>query len=371
MTNARLALIALTLLGLILIAAISWRADAVDEAPDASPVPVPILRVQMQDHLEISSTWPGTISARRQSHLGFERSGLIKRVYVDTGDFVKKGDRLASLNTTAQSADLAAAKAISAQSQAALNISAATAKRQQSLANSGHISSQRLEEFLANQASADAALGAAKAQANAILARLSLSHIIAPYDGTITARHMDEGTIAGPGAAVLELVESEHLELKVGLPVNIASSLALGDLVQVNIGHGVIQAKMRRSTNVVNPVTQTVDTIFNFTGEGAKPVSGQSARIQLQDQLLQRGFLVPISALREGNRGLWSLYTLLPQKDDQAYILSPVPVEIIHAGEREVYVRGPIKNGSMILRAAGQNTSVGMRVLPMTGSGNE
>jgi len=355
-----------TLLMSVVLIAISFPpAMANDASLTSTPVPVPVLQVEFQEQLEILSTWPATVSARRQSALGFERGGLIAEVFVDVGDKVSKGDRLASLNTTMQRADLAAAKAAIAQAKTSRDITLATAKRQRSLADAGHISPQRLEEILANQASADAALSAAIAQAKALEARLSLSRIHAPYSGTIINRFLDEGAIAGPNTAVLELVESGALELVVGLPIDNAQILQEGDKVQISTNHGKAQAQVRRSTNIVNPVTQTVEVVFDLIDQNPKLTPGQSVRIELKDQLEQRGFLVPLAALREGRRGLWTLYTLLPQQSGEDYILTPVPVEILYANEREVYVRGPIDEGTLVLEASGQNTAVGMVVSPV------
>lgn len=361
----------LALIGISIALVIFSRANAREEVRYSSPVPVPVLQVVYREQLEISSSWPAIVSARRQSSLGFERGGLVAKISVDIGDQVQQGDRLASLNTATQSADLAAARANIAQSQAAKDIAYSTTKRQQALADSGHISSQRLEEHLANQTSAEAALASAKAQAIAAAARLSLSYIQAPFSGTIVRRFLDEGAIAGPGMPVLELVENDHLEVKVALPQNKAAALQSGQLLSILTQRGQAMVRLRSTTNIINPATQMVDVVFDFTGEGVRPLAGQSVRIQLRDQLKQRGFLVPLSALREGRRGLWTLYVLKPMENTGEYILSPLPVEIIHTNQSEVLVRGPIEAGTMFLRAASQNTSVGMRVTPAGASDNE
>jgi RND family efflux transporter MFP subunit len=358
-------------LGFFLLSPLGFTARAEDERPMATPVPVPVWKVHFQDQLSISSAWPATVIARRQSQLGFERGGLIASVLVDVGDQVLKDDKLASLNTITQQADLVAANAAATQARSARDIAKATANRQEKLAAAGHISSQRLEEIYANLAGADAAYQAALAQAKALQSRLSLSHILAPFSGTIIARHLDEGAIAGPGSAVLELVESDRLEVKTGLPIASANTLHRGDIVSLSFTGGQAKAKLRRSTKVIDPATQTVKLVFDLIPGDQMPVSGQSVRIHLQDHLNQRGFTVPLASLREGNRGLWSLYALTPNGKPDVYILAPVPVEILHADAETAFVRGPIKEGTMILLASAQNTSAGMRVAPSGKPGNE
>lgn len=361
----------LPFIGIVMAITVFAKANDTQSTPQSSPTPVSVLNVSFQEQLEIFSTWPATVTAKRQSNLGFERGGLIAQVLVDVGDKVQKGDKLASLNTNTQMADLEAAKATIDQNKANLNIALATTKRQQALASAGHISSQRLEEIIATKYSAKASLAAAKAQHKAILARLELSHIIAPFDGTITRRLLDEGAISSPGLPVLEIIESDELELIVGLPHKQAAALQDGQEFQITTRAGKATVRFRKSTNVINPTTQTVTVVFDFTKEGVLPIPGQSARIQLKDQMQQRGFLVPITALREGRRGLWTLYTLVPKENGSKFILSPVPVEILHTGEKQVYVRGPVEEGTMFLQSSGQNTVVGMIVTPTNASSNE
>ncbi|MBL4616727.1 MAG: efflux RND transporter periplasmic adaptor subunit [Robiginitomaculum sp.] len=354
----------LLFIGAVIAITVFAKANDSQSIPQSSPTPVSVLTVSFQEQLEVFSTWPATVMAKRQSNLGFERGGLIAQVLVDVGDKVQKGDKLASLNTNTQTADLAAAKASIDQAKANLDISLATTKRQQELANAGHISSQRLEEVIATKYSAEASFAAAKARHKAILARLELSHIIAPYDGTIIRRLLDEGSIFNPGATVLAIIESDELELIVGLPPQQAAALKLGEIFTVTTKSDEASVQLRKSTNIINPTTQTVTVVFDFIKEGNLPISGQSARIQLKDQMHQQGFLVPITALREGRRGLWTLYILEPKENSSKFILAPVPVEILHTGEEQIYVRGPVEDGTMFLQSSGQNTVVGMVVTP-------
>ncbi len=365
MTKLRAGFLVLIGAGILLALVLVMRPKPQDDIKSANPVPVPVWSVTFQEQLSITSNWPATVSPRRQSKLGFERGGLIAQVFVDVGDPVHKGDTLASLNTKTQRADLIAARAAVAQAKANYDIATATAKRRQTLAKAGHISSQGLDEVLANQTAANAAYQARRASATAIEARLSLSHIIAPFDGMIIARNIDEGGIAGPAKAVLELVESGVLEIKTGLPEKTARAISQGDSVIIELPGRTMRAQLRRKTNVIDPATQTIGAIFDFTAGQDLPPAGQAVRIRLADTIEQRGFLAPLSALREGNRGLWSLYALRKDEKKGTYVLSPVPVEILYANEQNVYLRGPIKDGTLVLRAASQNTAAGMLVTPV------
>ena len=53
--------------------------------------------VKIIDEFKINKLLPGKITPKRQSILGFEISGKLKKVIVDIGDKVKAGDLLAEL----------------------------------------------------------------------------------------------------------------------------------------------------------------------------------------------------------------------------------------------------------------------------------
>lgn len=345
-------------------ALILMRANAKAPVGDAAPIPVPVTKVQFQNDLQTTSRWPAEVRAKRQSQLGFTQGGLLADIRVNVGDKVKKDDVLAVLDTRTLAADLRAAQAGVAQAKANRDIAATTETRQEKLLAQGHISKQRLDEVKAQLAGADAAHQSAKAQAQALSVRLDLARITAPYDGVITARNLDEGSIAGAGMPVLSIVETGALEVRAGLPLRAVQYLHKGDVVPV-LAHGIkAEARFDAQTGVINSATQSVSVRFTVVPDTNALAAGESVQLQLSDTLAQRGFLVPTTALREGSRGLWTVYALMKPQTGPGFVLEPAPVEILHAGTERTYVRGPVEDGVMLLSSASNVTAAGMRVQP-------
>ena len=353
---------ALVLLASGLLGAILLRAGAEPPSRNAAPVSVPVQRVVLQKGAHIQSGYAGLIAARRTSALGFERGGLVVDVTVDVGAHVHKGDVLARLDDRALRADIAAAQAGVRQAEAQRSIAASTLKRQRVLLAKGHISAQRLDEVRANLAASAAAEEVASAQVKTLQARLALSQIIAPYDGVIAERYVDEGAIAAPGKPVLSLVEDGALEVRIGVPAVQLASLHPGELYNFSAASTPFKARLRGFGGQVERATQTDSAVFDIVSSQGALVPGQTARLALPVSLPQAGFWVPLNALREGRRGLWSLYAL--DQKDGAYVLTPRLVEILYSGADRVYVRGPVKDGTLFLAGGSQLVSVGMRVVP-------
>ena len=72
---------------------------------------IEVLEVKILNSYSITKQFPGKLLPIEQSKLAFEIPGKIKRIYVDVGDYVKKGDVLAKLDDRESNAQLNQAKA--------------------------------------------------------------------------------------------------------------------------------------------------------------------------------------------------------------------------------------------------------------------
>lgn len=365
--GAMITLAAIAMASIVLLVTTLRGADAQQASGQSGILPVETLDVTYTADARIGEAFPGLVTARRESALGFERGGRIDAIEVDVGDRVAAGDVLAVLDTSALAAQIAAADAQTAEARVQVSLARATEERQRTLMERGHISPQRLDEAATATQAADARRAAAAASANALRAQLALSVIAAPYDGVITARLVDEGAIAAPGQAIVNIVEDGSLEIRVGLPPVTAARLVVGQSYDFRADAGEIQAVFRASTGVVDVQSRSVTAIFDVAdGQGAQ--AGQVARLVLDAPIDAEGFWVPTSALAEGRRGLWSVYALA-EDDGGVYRIEPHSVEALRVEADRVFVRGAVDDGALILASGLQRVTPGQRVRPLTGQG--
>ncbi|MED5549560.1 MAG: efflux RND transporter periplasmic adaptor subunit [Pseudomonadota bacterium] len=338
------------------------RADANAVAVLPAPLPVSAIEARYDDEARIEEFYPGLVSARRQSALGFDRGGRIDAIDVDVGDRVTAGQVLARLDTRALDAQIAAADAQTAETAAQTALAAETEDRQAQLLERGHISRQRYDEVRTSTRAARARQNAAAAQADALRVQRDLSVVTAPFDGVVTARHADEGAIAQPGQPLLEIVEADALEIRVGLPQRVAAGLQPGASHRFVIDDAAVDAVFRSSTGVVDRQTRTVTALFDLPAN-ASVAAGQVVRLAVATPIGADGFWVPTSALAEGRRGLWSVYVLTPDTGD-AYTLQPRSVETVRIEAGRVFVRGAVEDGDLLLAAGIQRITPGQRVTP-------
>ncbi|WP_439633443.1 efflux RND transporter periplasmic adaptor subunit [Glycocaulis sp.] len=328
---------------------------------EAAPATVETLVVNYLPSAEIEARFPGLVAARRESALAFSTGGRLEIIHVNVGDRVAAGDVLAQLDTRTLEAQLAAARADASAAAAQSALARTTLTRQERLVEQGHVSAQRLDEAGATARAAEAQASAANAAARALEVQLELARLEAPFDGVITRRNADEGAVMGGGAPLFHLVEDGVLEFRLGVPVSDAARLVPGNDYMLEAGTRRVTARLRALTGVVDTATRSVEAVFELEG-GQGVVPGEVARLVLPGSLQERGFWAPLTALAEGRRGLWTVYQLA--NGGEGYSLEPRSVELLHTEGGQVYLRGAVDEGALILSAGLQRVTPGQRVLP-------
>ena len=357
-----IALLAVITTGLIL-AALSRRSPTGPLVATGTPPPISVqtAEVAFEPSLRLEETFSGIVQPRRTSQLGFSSGGRVAQITVDVGDRVSSGQLLARLDTRDLQANLAAAEASIAEAQANYRLARTTVDRQQTLFERGHVAQQRVDEAEASANASAARIEAARAQADTLRVAIDLAAIRAPYSGTITRRMNDEGAIAAPGVTFLELVETGTLDARIGLPGATVAELEPGATYELISDRGPVKAKLRAETGVIDPGLRTVTAVFDIL-EPEAVSAGAVVRLALPRDVSERGFWVPVTALVEAQRGLWSLYVVEPI--DDGWEVRPRLVEVVHSDADRVFVRGTVRDGEAYVSDGLRRLVPGQQVLP-------
>lgn len=331
--------------------------------PTSRPVPISVetIQAQLEPAFKADEKFTGIVSPRRTSQLGFSGGGRIASIQADVGDKVAAGTALATLDTRSLRAQLASAEAVVSEARAAFQLAETTVDRQIALLEKGHVSSQVVDEARAQSNTAQARIAAAKANADTLRVQIDLARIKAPFSGTITARMADEGAIAGPSLPLFELVETDVLEARIGLTAALADTLDIGGVYDLTSNQGVSEATLRSVTGVIDTSNRTVTTIFDIND--ANSVSaGAVVRLGMEREIDESGLWLPVSALTEADRGLWSVYKA--RRDGDIWLAEPGIVEILHQDGERVFVRGSIRDGDRVIVDGLQRITPGQPVTP-------
>ena len=172
-------------LGIVLAGAVacSKGANGATEEPKAGrpPVAVGVVAVAQADLAEAVDV-VGTLEPKFSTDVKSEVTGVVTDVYVDDWVAVKKGDRLARLDTRETEAGIETLKAGEAQARVAETRAKREYERALQLKQYGLITPQALDDAKSAVEASEAATAAARAQIKTAEARLAKSFITAPMD---------------------------------------------------------------------------------------------------------------------------------------------------------------------------------------------
>ena len=191
-----------------------------------------------------------------------------------------------------------------------------------------------------------------EAQISEIDVVLRKSILYAPFTGTISVRHLDEGVVVNATQAVVRLVEDGERKVRVGVPPTQASRLRIGSLEEVRVAQKTLSAQVLSILPEVDSMTRTQSVILALP-QAIAP--GTIVKLELNQIETVTGYWLPTSALVWGERGLLACFALVsPQKSD--LVIPPLTyqtekrmVEVLHTEGDRSLVRGLLKPGELVV----------------------
>lgn len=339
--------------------------EAVAAEEEAVVLPVQVQVARAREAYRVREEYVGRVTSRRKSQLGFERSGRLERLPVDEGDRVAEGDLLAALDVRELAARRRELVAQVDETEARLALARRTTRRQNQLRDSDHTSEAQLDAAVFEERALASRLEAARAALASVDVALELSLLEAPYAGIVTARRADEGSVVSPGEPVFELIEDGAMEVRVGMPPQTAAGLEPGVRIEVSVAGRTAPAVLHATLPSVEPDTRTVTAIFRLDEEPGDPVrgipDGALARVPVERWVPAQGFWLPVGALAESRRGLWSAYVVSPGEDGFATV-DRRQLEVLHTEADRVFVRGTLRDGERIVSGGVHRLVPGQKV---------
>jgi RND family efflux transporter MFP subunit len=220
---------------LLLVAGGVWfalRGKPSDAAPPTAADQAPAVTVVVPGAQSVARTVSatGTLAATREMPVGVAgEGGMVSRVLVEPGQWVRAGQVLATIDRSvqAQTAESLAAQINVARSD--LTLAQSELERAQSLVDRGFISKADVQRRIATRDAARARLQVAQATLSEQRARNARLDIRAPAAGLILTRGVEPGQIVSSGSGMLfRMAKGGEMEMR--------AQLSEGDLQAVHVG---------------------------------------------------------------------------------------------------------------------------------------
>jgi RND family efflux transporter MFP subunit len=255
---------------------------------------------------------PGRLEAYIRAPIYARVPGYLKSWSHDIGSRVQAGDVLAEIDTPDLDQQLSQARADLNVAQANAKLAEITAKRWQSLAGTDAVATQDVDQRNFTWNANVAQVKAAQANVDRLVAEESFKHLIAPFDGIVTARETDIGALinvgAGGGGTELFVVsDTSKLRVYVNVPQNFVPSVPPGTKATISVPEhpgktysGTVEA----SAQSVTPSSGTTLMEIIVDNTAGELMPGDYASIHLEVTSAGPVLSVPSSALIFDAKGL-------------------------------------------------------------------
>lgn len=184
-------------------------------------------------------TASGRLLAREEVAVGADLNGFrVTRVLVEEGEWVRRGQVLATLDDSLLRPQVDQLRATLAQQEVAAEQAAAQAARVEGLDGQGVLSGEAIESRRFAARSARAALAATRAQLKDVLVRQSHLLIRAPTNGLVLERTVRPGDTSSTGTPMFRLARDGLIEHYAELSESDIARIGIGDPAEVTLPSG-------------------------------------------------------------------------------------------------------------------------------------
>lgn len=252
----------------------------------------------------------GVVEAVHQATLSAQTMGRVVEVLADVNDTVKKDALLCRLRATEQVAGLG-------QAQAALQ--AATARDAQASAQFDRIRDMYDRKVVARSTYDEALTARDAAAANRVAAQagveaaregVAYTEVRAPFDGVITARHVQAGEAVAPGAPLLDVSALGALRVVADIPQSMAGQVRSLRQARVYVGGETVTSNAVTMFPSADPQSGTFRVRVDLPATGTSLAPGMHAKVGFLTGEASRT-LVPRAAVVERSE-LRAVYVVAP-----------------------------------------------------------
>jgi len=271
---------------------------------------------------KITVSLPATTTAFEAANIFARTNGYIEKRYVDIGDRVKAGALLVEITAPELDHQITQAKATLAQNQATLQQTQAsreladvTNARDSRLVKQGWLTLQQGDNdrltLRAQQAAvvvAQSNIAAQEAQIRVLEQEKAYQHVIAPFDGVITQRNIDNGSLVTAGSTFMfTLMHADVIRTQLFVPQDEAFGLAPGvdAVVRVpEIPNRSFPGKVTRIASALQPGSRTLLTEIDVPNPDGALSPGIYCTVELFVPRKTPSMIVPADAVVFDQNGL-------------------------------------------------------------------
>ena len=285
---------------------------------------IPVVRVAAVRPSDAINTvsLPATTTAFEAANILARTNGYIEKRYVDIGDKVKAGALLAEITAPELDHQISQAQATLAQDQATLHqteasreLARVTNDRDSNLVKQGWLTLQQGDNDRFTLAAQEAAVGVAQSNIAAQQAQIRVlgqekayQRVVAPFDGVVTQRYIDNGSLVQSGSTLMyTMMHSDVIRVQLYVPQDEAYGVSPGVDAVVHVPEipgRSFPGKVTRIARALQPGSRTLLTEIDVPNPDGALSPGIYCTVDLHIPRKTPSLVVPADAVVFDQNGL-------------------------------------------------------------------
>jgi membrane fusion protein, multidrug efflux system len=343
----------------------SKKKEAAETAATKEQAVIPsvkVVKVLLQQP-DFSITLPGELFPYEQVNIYPKIKGFIKKIYVDRGSHVVKGQILAILEAPEIGEQYSASQSSASSAYQKYLFSKQSYNRlKEASQKSGAVATIELERAYAQLLGDSAAYKSSVSSSSASAQMNKYLRITAPFSGIITGRFFSEGALVGENAAasqpLFQLSQQNDLRLTVGIPEKEAHSLPAATkatFTVVDFPGKIFSATLSRNSGALDVSSRSVIAEFDVQNSDGRLRAGQYAQVVIQLRRTEPTLWVPATSVVQAQSGTFVIKSA-------ANITKRVAVQVTGNKDSLMEVFGDLKMGDTVLEKGSEEIKEGTKI---------
>jgi RND family efflux transporter MFP subunit len=320
-------------------------------AADAQAPPPPAVETSNAEMRKIAPTVTaaGQVQSRSGADVAAGIAGQLEWV-AEPGTRVKKGEPIARMDVTETRLQRAEQAARVTRGQVALK--QANRELERLRASGDAVARFQLDQAENARDLSQADLQIAEATLHQTEERLSKADVRAPFAGVVAERLKREGEEVNRGEILARLADTEHLEIRLFLPLRHVRAIQPGSTVNVRLADDtIVQAQVRAIVPVGDARTQSFETRIDAPQTTPPLAVGNTVRVELPLESPKLALAVPRDAVVIRSEGMAVFRVKNGAKDGKT--VERIPVKTTIASGEWVAVEGALSaDDTIVVRGA-------------------
>ncbi|MDE5659218.1 MAG: efflux RND transporter periplasmic adaptor subunit [Muribaculaceae bacterium] len=256
-------------------------------ARPTAPAPVRVeTAVAGESDMSTSRNYSGTVEESSGTVASFSVPGTVQTMNVSAGDYVKKGQLIATVDAASLKNAYDISNAALTQAQDAYN-------RMKMLHDAEAIADIKWVEMQQTLRQAQSAEAIARKTLND-------ANLYAPLSGYVSEKYVDAGMTAAPGLPVVKIVSIDPVKVSISIPENEIASIPDGadtDISVSALGGKRFTGKIVEKGVSANPITRSYDVKITVDNPDGELLPGMICDVTLNTDTVSRSLTVPLDAV--------------------------------------------------------------------------